>query len=307
MELAPETRARIDALVQSDRVVLFMKGNRQGPQCGFSATVVQILDRLVPDYTTVDVLSDPEIRQGIKSYSAWPTIPQLYVGGEFQGGCDIVQEMFASGELHEALGVVRPDGKPPAIEITDAAADALRSLAERSGGRTLHLAVDARFQTGLYFGPDEEGEIRVVANGIPLAMDPLSAARADGVSVHAHPTPDGPAFEVKNPNAPQVRPLSVHELRARMDEGADFHLIDVRTPEERERASIRGARLLDDALRTELESLHRETTLVFHCHHGGRSQRAAEHFAALGFRQVYNVEGGIDAWSREIDPKVPRY
>jgi len=97
------TRKRIDALIGSDKVVLFMKGTREMPQCGFSATVVQILDHLTPSYTTVDVLSDPRIRDGIKAYSNWPTIPQLYVCGEFLGGCDIVREMFSSGELKTAL------------------------------------------------------------------------------------------------------------------------------------------------------------------------------------------------------------
>ena len=97
------TRKRIEALIGSDKVVLFMKGNRQMPQCGFSATVVQILDHLIPKYTTVDVLADARIREGIKEYSNWPTIPQLYVGGEFLGGCDIVREMFSSGELQSTL------------------------------------------------------------------------------------------------------------------------------------------------------------------------------------------------------------
>ena len=97
------TRARIDGLVKGNEVLLFMKGNRQRPQCGFSATVVQILDSLLPEYRTVDVLSDPEIREGIKEYSSWPTIPQLYLGGEFQGGCDILVEMYESGELQEKL------------------------------------------------------------------------------------------------------------------------------------------------------------------------------------------------------------
>jgi monothiol glutaredoxin len=82
-----------------------MKGNRRMPQCGFSATVVQILDHLIPEYTTVDVLQDPEVREGIKAYTQWPTIPQLYVKGEFVGGCDIVREMFQTGELQKTLGV----------------------------------------------------------------------------------------------------------------------------------------------------------------------------------------------------------
>jgi monothiol glutaredoxin len=101
--LDDSNRQRIEKIIGSDRVVLFMKGDRNVPQCGFSATVVQILDRLVPEYTTVDVLSDPRIREGIKEFSSWPTIPQLYVGGEFLGGCDIVREMFSSGELEQML------------------------------------------------------------------------------------------------------------------------------------------------------------------------------------------------------------
>jgi monothiol glutaredoxin len=97
------TRSRIDGLVKDNRVLLFMKGNRQQPQCGFSAQLVQILDSLIPDYRTVNVLEDPEIRDGIKEYSSWPTIPQLYLNGEFQGGCDIVTEMYQSGELQQKL------------------------------------------------------------------------------------------------------------------------------------------------------------------------------------------------------------
>ena len=103
MSLSDETRSRIASTIGSSRVVLFMKGNRSMPQCGFSATVVQILDTLVSDYATVDVLADPEIRGGIKEYSSWPTIPQLYVDGEFVGGCDIIREIFASGELEKLI------------------------------------------------------------------------------------------------------------------------------------------------------------------------------------------------------------
>ncbi len=103
MSLSEETRSRIASIIGSDDVVLFMKGERQFPQCGFSAQVVQILNHLIPEYTTVDVLADPEIRQGIKEFSSWPTIPQLYVKGEFIGGCDIITEMFQAGELEKKL------------------------------------------------------------------------------------------------------------------------------------------------------------------------------------------------------------
>ena len=94
---------RIDELVKSNDVVLFMKGTALFPQCGFSSRAVAILDRLGAKYETVDVLQDPEIRQGIKAYSEWPTIPQLYVKGEFVGGSDIMMEMYESGELKDLV------------------------------------------------------------------------------------------------------------------------------------------------------------------------------------------------------------
>ena len=85
--------------VKNHPVVLFMKGNRRQPMCGFSATVVGVLDELGVPFKDVDVLADPDIRAGIKQFSDWPTVPQLYVNGEFVGGCDIVRDMFQSGEL----------------------------------------------------------------------------------------------------------------------------------------------------------------------------------------------------------------
>ena len=90
---------RIQALIDSNKIVVFMKGNRAIPMCGFSATVVQVLDRLGAAYETVDVLEDPEIRDGVKTFSNWPTIPQVYIDGKFVGGCDIVRDMYQRGEL----------------------------------------------------------------------------------------------------------------------------------------------------------------------------------------------------------------
>ena len=94
---------RIAGIVNGSDVVLFMKGTALFPQCGFSSRAVAILDRLGATYETIDVLQDPEIRQGIKEYSDWPTVPQLYVRGEFVGGSDIMMEMFESGELQGLL------------------------------------------------------------------------------------------------------------------------------------------------------------------------------------------------------------
>src|SRR6476660_1883653 len=98
-----DANSRIDQLVKSNDIVLFMKGTPLFPQCGFSSRAIAILDRLGAAYESVDVLQDPEIRRGIKEYSDWPTIPQLYVKGEFVGGSDIMMEMFESGELQELL------------------------------------------------------------------------------------------------------------------------------------------------------------------------------------------------------------
>jgi monothiol glutaredoxin len=98
-----DTNARIDEIVRSKDVVLFMKGTALFPQCGFSSRAVAILDHVGVQFDTIDVLQDPEIRNGIKAYSDWPTIPQLYVKGEFVGGSDIMMEMFEAGELQQLL------------------------------------------------------------------------------------------------------------------------------------------------------------------------------------------------------------
>jgi monothiol glutaredoxin len=98
-----DTKARIDEIVGRSDIVLFMKGTALFPQCGFSSRAVAILDHLGVGFETVDVLQDPEIRQGIKEYSDWPTVPQLYVKGEFVGGSDIMVEMFEAGELQQLL------------------------------------------------------------------------------------------------------------------------------------------------------------------------------------------------------------
>lgn len=95
--------ATIENDIKNNDVVLYMKGTKQFPQCGFSATVVQVLNTLGTEYKDINVLTNPEIREGIKQYANWPTIPQLYIKGEFVGGCDIVREMFEAGELQAIL------------------------------------------------------------------------------------------------------------------------------------------------------------------------------------------------------------
>ncbi|CAM3140835.1 putative monothiol glutaredoxin 2 [Sphingomonas antarctica] len=106
--MTDDATARIEGIVKTNPVVLFMKGTPLFPQCGFSSRAISILEHIGVEFETVDVLQDQGIRQGIKAYSDWPTIPQLYVHGEFVGGSDIMMEMYEAGELHEMFGGEKP-------------------------------------------------------------------------------------------------------------------------------------------------------------------------------------------------------
>jgi monothiol glutaredoxin len=306
MAISASLRNQISELVTHNPVVLFMKGNRQAPQCGFSAQVVQILDELVPDYETVDVLSSPELRDGIKEFSEWPTIPQLYVGGKFVGGCDIVRELYASQELQALVGTSVAAPATPNVTLSDTARQAFEAALAEAGGEVLHLSVDSRFQYDLFFAPPEPGHIRVSASGIELFVDPASARRAQALSIDFVEGPSG-GFKIENPNEPaKVKALSALELKAMLDREAVV-LFDVRPEPERAIASIAGARPLDAAGQHYLSTLERSTPVAFHCHHGVRSQDAAEQLLRMGFKLVYNLRGGIDEWSQSVDPAVPRY
>lgn len=103
--MSPEVKEKIDSLVSSNKIIVFMKGTKLMPQCGFSNNVAQILNSLGAPYETVDVLADYDIRQGIKEYSNWPTIPQVYINGEFIGGSDIMIELYQNGKLQEMVEV----------------------------------------------------------------------------------------------------------------------------------------------------------------------------------------------------------
>ena len=308
MALEPQLKQKLDQLVSSDAVVLFMKGTRSFPQCGFSASVVNILNTLIPKYTTVNVLSDPEIRGHMKEYSDWPTFPQLFVKGEFVGGADIVRQMFEAGELEKKLGDLVAPAKPPAVTVTArAGAELTASLKDGSPGDVIHLTITPSWEHQLDIGPKEATHVNVESGGVTVQLDRASAARASGVSIDFVDAADGAGFKIENPNRPpSVKPVSPKELKAMLDAGTVKELYDVRTPREREVATI-GGTLLDDGALAAIEKLPRETPIAFFCHHGGRSQAAAEHVLKMGFKQVYNLAGGIDAWSRDVDPSIKRY
>lgn len=313
-----DTQQQIAQIVTSHPVVLFMKGDRRMPQCGFSAAVVRILDELVPDYKTINVLADPAIREGVKQFSQWPTIPQLYIRGEFVGGSDIVRDLYGRGELHAMLGVTAQAVDVPAITITPSAVAAIQAAMADGGAdeanasdNCLRLEITESFEHGLGFSAQEAGDVVVRMAGLTVLIDRASAKRASGVVIDFMQGPQGSGFKIDNPNAPAaampVKTITPAEVKTQMDSGAPLNLFDVRTAAEHATARIPGAQLVDDAVRARINSMDKDTMLVFHCHHGGRSQKAAESFAAQGFRNVYNMVGGIDRWSTEVDPSVPRY
>lgn len=308
MSLDPALRQRIDTLLQANPVVLFMKGSPDAPRCGFSAKAAGILSSLLPRYASVDVLEDGEIREGIKVYGSWPTIPQLYVKGELVGGSDIIEEMFDSGELHAALGLPAPDRTPPAITVTPAARKAIDAAMASADGAVLHLSVDAQFNAQFKLGPARGHEIVADADGLRIHLDPASAPRAQGMVVDWVEDMRGAGLAIRNPNAPApVKSIGVKELHDRILTGT-IDVIDVRPASGRGIAPFpQPHEVLDDASRARIEALPKDVPIAFICHHGSSSRRMAEHFRNLGFHDVYTVEGGIDAWAKEIDPSVPVY
>ena len=307
MSLDPALRARIDALLAANPVVLFMKGSPDAPACGFSAKAVGALDAAGATYAHVDVLADPEIREGIKAYGDWPTIPQLYIGGELVGGADIIVQMAASGELHAALGLPAPDRTPPRLHITPAAARMLQqAIADAGAGYALQIEVDKAFNARLQLAPLDPGAITCEEAGIRAQFDLASARRADGMRIDWVEDARGKGLVIDNPNAPpKVQPLTPAQAAERVRAGT-LVLVDVRPLDERLLAEAPVPyRHLDHGV-AELEALPKDTALAFLCHSGGRSAQAAEHFRARGFTSVFNVAGGISAWAL-YDPTLPRY
>ncbi len=307
--MEPALKDRLDQLIASHDVVLFMKGNRQFPQCGFSSKVVKMLNSLLPKYETVNVLADGEVRDGIKEYSNWPTIPQLYVKGQFVGGCDIVTEMFEAGELQAMLGVKVEAPKAPEFRVSAAAEKALSGFMSQAGpGEMIRVDVDDAFEHELYFGPREAGDLEVAVGTLKLLIKPSHGKRLNGTLIDYVSNGSGEGFRIENPNAPaSVRPLSAEELKKWLSEGHDVLVLDVRPEGERRVASLSFALPLEGEGAKALADAPKDKVIIFHCHHGVRSRRAAEQVLERGYRRLFNLEGGIDAWSRTVDATVPTY
>ena len=307
MELSDAVKGKIEDFVHGNKVVLFMKGTRQQPMCGFSAKTISVLDSVLPDYLTVNVLDDPEIREGIKVYGDWPTIPQLYIDGELVGGCDIVLNMLNTGELHQHLGLDAPDRSPPEITITAGAAEKILEAMQGHEGIALHFQVDANWDAQFNLAPPQGHEIATKSNGIDVLMDVATAQRARNAVIDWVSTVQGEGLAIDLPQAPPpVRQMTVQELAQSLESG-NVILVDIRGESERVRASIGGSLVLDRETMEKLEAMPKETGIAFLCHHGNSSQGAAEYFRKQGFTNISNVAGGIHAWSMEIDSSVPAY
>ncbi len=301
----------IERIVRDHQVVLFMKGTRAAPQCGFSARACDILDEYLDEYATVNVLADPRIREGIKEFSKWPTIPQLYVQAKFVGGSDIIHEMTETGELAEVLGTQRIALESPEIELSKSAENAFLKFWEAEGDSeepVVRLTIGSSWEPLLDLDQIRPGDVVVDVGEMDIVMTRSSARRANGVKIDFVDRGGQSGFKVDIPlRPPMVNQLTVDDLKAWMDQGKPHLLIDVRTDAERATAKIEPSVVLDDALRAQLDEMDRAQTLVFYCHHGSRSQQAASHLLKMGFRDVHNLQGGIEAWSMHVDPDVPRY
>ncbi|WNH53388.1 Grx4 family monothiol glutaredoxin [Stenotrophomonas oahuensis] len=308
MSLDPALRSRIESILNANRVVLFMKGQPTMPQCGFSAKAVGALQDLGVEFAHVNVLADAEIREGIKVYGEWPTIPQLYIEGELVGGSDIILQMASSGELSSVLGLAAPDRTPPRITVTPAAVEMLRGALADAPGASLQLSIDAGFQPNFQLVPHDDNAIAAESNGLRVQFDVSSARRAEGITIDWVDDIRGKGLAIDNPNAPKpVQELSVRDADDRLRAGT-ITVVDVRPADERAIASINTAfETFDGDNRARLEALPKDTALAFLCHRGGRSAQAAEQFRAKGFTNVHNITGGIDAWSEEVDNAVPKY
>ena len=222
---ASEPKERISNLIEKNPVLLFMKGTPEAPQCGFSNRVIEVLNSWDVPFESINVLSDENIRQEIKDFSNWPTIPQLYINREFVGGCDIVEELSTNGELADFLKQAYPERefKPP-------------------------------------------------------------------------------------PPPAEVQELSSTEASEMLKQNPEIPLLDVRSEEERAMACINNSRLLDNQLAQEIqESWALESPMILICHQGVRSLQAGQYFTSQGFQQVYHISDGIDGWSLNVDPAIPRY
>ena len=209
-----------------------------------------------PAYTTVDVLCDPAIRDGIKEFSEWPTIPQLYVKGTFVGGCDIVRDLHAPGELAKLLGAADAAATPRRSRVTPAAAKAFADALSEAGGDVLRFSVSPRFEYDLFLGPKADGDSRSTGRAPPLRGSRERPPRERDDDRFRR---DAAGRGLQDRESERAREGEADRAGgARQDaQGRPIHLYDVRTPRERDIAKIEGAQLVDSDAQDHIAKLPR--------------------------------------------------
>ncbi len=279
---------QVDDAIASDDVVVFMKGTREAPHCGFSAQMVEILNHLLPNYSTFDVRDDVELRRVVKERSGWPTFPQLYVRGEFIGGSDIVKELFVSGDLAGRLGVAPAELPSPELHFSQRA---LEQLVRLAAGQPVRIELDARGDSHLSVSQRQSSDIELSVGDIVVVMDVLTATRADGLRVDYLPEPGG--FIVSHAKVTPITAARFTEMLAMQE---PLLVVDCRTLAEYSTGSVPGAEHLNQALLEHLAGANEERTVVFVCRNGSRSSNVAEHFAVLNGTPARYLEGGLERW-----------
>lgn len=310
MTLSAADRQRIETLLRAHRLVVFMNGAPDAPERFFSHKICRLLDGLGLDYAYVDVSADSKLREQIKAYGGLQAIPQLYLDGQPLGGNEVVEQMAGADELHAALGLPVPDRTPPAVRLTPAAAEFLRGVVRGKGeGTVVDIAVDPQFRSSLRFGPRRNDAIAAEMDGVALQFDLASARRAEGLSIDWQDVERGPSLLLSHPRAPVPKPvrwISPSEADARVRAGT-LTIVDLRREEERALARLSVPFLYLDEGTHEIRHMPPQAPLAVLCHRGERCWHGAQHLVQLGHRDVYAIEGGIDAWAADVDASIPRY
>lgn len=288
------------------------------PQCGFSAKAAGLLNDLGVKYTSVNILEDRELREGMKQFGDWPTFPQLYINQELIGGSDIIAQMYDNGSLRALLGLSAPDRTPPKIHITPAAERIFKDAHKQAPESVFELELDGNQQPQLDLVPKDPQAIFTEVNGITIQVSLATAQRArKGITIDwvtdfrgegliVVPTETYTADNA-NASSQEIREISPQEAKELASAGK-CRLIDVRQSTERAQATVNVSfTTLDPSDHADLEQLPKDTPLVFLCHFGRRSLVAAEEFRRKGFHNVASVHGGIDAWAVDVDPTIKRY
>jgi len=299
-----EVEKKIQSLISEFPIVLFMKGNRENPQCGFSAEIVKILDHYVPFYETCDVLLDPDLREGIKEFSEWPTIPQLYVRKQFIGGCDIMKELHQAGALIKILGLKLTGLQVPKVSLSDSAYErCLYFLRVSYIYHAVRISVSARYAYSLQVDDLRLGDMELKYKKIQLIFSKPTASRIDGMRIEFVESEMKRGFKFINPSFPsRVKLIKVSDLKALVIKEKRFTIFDTRTQNEWDDSNIQNSKLLLGLSRNDMERISKNESIIFYCNKGKHSRAIAEKFRFNGFSNVYSLIGGIEEWNKEKKP-----